>query len=65
MGLSKTEETSLLLDEQLLQYMDQLESLQEKRSALNTLIEQVGSIIKHYKLNMKIIPPDATDFRTN
>ncbi|XP_059911586.1 coiled-coil domain-containing protein 115 isoform X1 [Gadus macrocephalus] len=40
MGLSKTEETSLLLDEQLLQYMDQLESLQEKRSALNTLIEQ-------------------------
>ncbi|CAL8367004.1 unnamed protein product [Lota lota] len=40
MGLSKTEETCLLLDEKLLQYMDQLELLQEKRATLNTLIEQ-------------------------
>lgn len=40
MGLSKTKEASLLIDEQLLQYMDQLELLQEKRATLNALIEQ-------------------------
>ena len=64
MGLSEAEETSLLLDEQLLQYMDQLESLQEKRSALNALIEQVWAVFKHYTLNINYIPPDGIYFRT-
>lgn len=40
MGLTATEETSLWTDDKLLQYMDQLELLQQKRSTLNTLIEQ-------------------------
>ena len=64
MGLSEAEETSLLLDEQLLQYMDQLESLLEKRSALNALIEQVGAVFKHYTLNINYIPPDGIYYRT-
>ncbi|XP_034551722.1 coiled-coil domain-containing protein 115 [Notolabrus celidotus] len=40
MGVSKLEESSLLLDEKLLRFMDQLESLEEKRATLNSLIEQ-------------------------
>ncbi len=41
MGKSELEESSLLLDEKLLRFMDQLESLEEKRATLNSLIEQV------------------------
>ncbi|XP_010745476.2 coiled-coil domain-containing protein 115 [Larimichthys crocea] len=40
MGVSELEESSLLLDEKLLRFMDQLESLEEKRATLNSLIEQ-------------------------
>ncbi|KAL7398868.1 hypothetical protein ABVT39_016322 [Epinephelus coioides] len=40
MGVSQLEESSLLLDEKLLHFMDQLELLEEKRAALNSLIEQ-------------------------
>ncbi|XP_074537974.1 coiled-coil domain-containing protein 115 [Halichoeres trimaculatus] len=40
MGVSKLEESSLLLDDKLLCFMDQLELLEEKRAALNSLIEQ-------------------------
>ncbi|XP_049438369.1 coiled-coil domain-containing protein 115 isoform X2 [Epinephelus fuscoguttatus] len=40
MGVSQLEESSLLLDEKLLRFMDQLELLEEKRAALNSLIEQ-------------------------
>ncbi|XP_070712276.1 coiled-coil domain-containing protein 115-like [Pempheris klunzingeri] len=40
MGLSECEESSLLLDEKLLRFMDQLELLEEKRATLNSLIEQ-------------------------
>uniref|UniRef100_UPI003AABBA42 coiled-coil domain-containing protein 115 n=1 Tax=Centroberyx gerrardi TaxID=166262 RepID=UPI003AABBA42 len=40
MGLSELEESSLLLDEKLLRFMDQLELLEEKRATLNSLIEQ-------------------------
>uniref|UniRef100_A0A7N6AXM0 Vacuolar ATPase assembly protein VMA22 n=1 Tax=Anabas testudineus TaxID=64144 RepID=A0A7N6AXM0_ANATE len=40
MGVSELEESSLLLDEKLLQFMDQLELLEEKRATLNSLIEQ-------------------------
>lgn len=43
MGVSKLDEPSfLLLDEKLLRFMDQLELLEEKRVALNSLIEQVA-----------------------
>ena len=42
MGVSKLEESSLLLDEKLLRFMDQLELLEEKRATLNSLIEQVA-----------------------
>lgn len=41
MGVTELEESSLLLDEKLLRFMDQLELLEEKRATLNTLIEQV------------------------
>lgn len=41
MGVSELEESSMLLDEKLLRFMDQLESLEEKRATLNSLIEQV------------------------
>ncbi|KAM9350915.1 coiled-coil domain-containing protein 115 [Symphorus nematophorus] len=40
MGVTELEESSLLLDEKLLRFMDQLELLEEKRSTLNSLIEQ-------------------------
>lgn len=40
MGVSELEESSLSLDEKLLGFMDQLELLEEKRAALNSLIEQ-------------------------
>ncbi|XP_029291429.1 vacuolar ATPase assembly protein VMA22 [Cottoperca gobio] len=40
MGISELEESSLLLDEKLMRFMDQLELLEEKRAALNSLIEQ-------------------------
>lgn len=40
MILSEVEEASLLLDEELLRFMDQLELLEEKRATLNSLIEQ-------------------------
>lgn len=39
MGVSE-EESSLLLDEKLIRFMDQLELLEEKRATLNSLIEQ-------------------------
>ncbi|KAM4611132.1 coiled-coil domain-containing protein 115 [Polymixia lowei] len=39
MGQPETEE-SLLIDEKLLRFMDQLELLEEKRATLNSLIEQ-------------------------
>lgn len=38
--MSEEEESSLLLDEKLMRFMDQLELLEEKRAALNSLIEQ-------------------------
>ena len=41
MGVSELEESSSLLDEKLLRFMDQLELLEEKRATLNSLIEQV------------------------
>lgn len=41
MVASETDESSLLLDEKLLQFMEQLEKLEEKRATLNSLIEQV------------------------
>lgn len=41
MGVTELEESSLLLDEKLLRFMDQLELLEEKRATLNSLIEQV------------------------
>lgn len=41
MGVSEQGESSLLLDEKLLGLMDQLDLLAEKRSTLNSLIEQV------------------------
>ncbi|XP_028309360.1 coiled-coil domain-containing protein 115 [Gouania willdenowi] len=40
MGSPEVEEASLSLDEKLLRFMDQLELMQEKRVALNALIEQ-------------------------
>ncbi|XP_030279720.1 vacuolar ATPase assembly protein VMA22 [Sparus aurata] len=40
MGVSELEESSSLLDEKLLRFMDQLELLEEKRATLNSLIEQ-------------------------
>ncbi|XP_074500377.1 coiled-coil domain-containing protein 115 isoform X2 [Sebastes fasciatus] len=40
MGVLELKECSLLLDEKLLRLMDQLELLEEKRAALNSLIEQ-------------------------
>ncbi|XP_045911990.1 coiled-coil domain-containing protein 115 isoform X1 [Micropterus dolomieu] len=40
MGVTELEESSLLLDEKLLRFMDQLELLEEKRATLNSLIEQ-------------------------
>lgn len=40
MGVSKLEESSLLLDDKLLCFMDQLELLEEKRASLNSLIEE-------------------------
>lgn len=41
MGVKELEQSSLLLDEKLLRFMEQLELLEEKRAALNSLIEQV------------------------
>lgn len=41
MNISEMDESALLLDEKLLQFMDQLELLEEKRATLNSLIEQV------------------------
>ncbi|CAI5647591.1 unnamed protein product [Oreochromis niloticus] len=40
MGVSESEESSLLLDEKLLRFMEQLELLEEKRATFNSLIEQ-------------------------
>ncbi|KAM6930073.1 coiled-coil domain-containing protein 115 [Lycodopsis pacificus] len=40
MGVSELAESSVLLDEKLLRFMDQLELLEEKRATLNSLIEQ-------------------------
>ncbi|XP_062420851.1 coiled-coil domain-containing protein 115 [Pungitius pungitius] len=40
MGVSESEESSMLLDEKLLRFMEQLELLEEKRASLNSLIEQ-------------------------
>ncbi|XP_035512144.1 coiled-coil domain-containing protein 115 [Morone saxatilis] len=40
MGVSELEESSQLLDEKLLGFMEQLELLEEKRATLNSLIEQ-------------------------
>ncbi|XP_032376664.1 coiled-coil domain-containing protein 115 [Etheostoma spectabile] len=40
MGVSELEDYSLLLDEKLLRFMDQLALLEEKRTTLNSLIEQ-------------------------
>ncbi|KAM8862519.1 coiled-coil domain-containing protein 115 [Spinachia spinachia] len=40
MGVSESWESSLLLDEKLLRFMEQLELLEEKRASLNSLIEQ-------------------------
>ncbi|XP_063320920.1 coiled-coil domain-containing protein 115 isoform X2 [Pelmatolapia mariae] len=40
MGVSESEEFSLLLDEKLLRFMEQLELLEEKRATFNSLIEQ-------------------------
>lgn len=42
MGVSELEDCSRLLDEKLILFMDQLELLEEKRAALNSLIEQVA-----------------------
>lgn len=42
MRVSESEESSRLLDEKLLRFMEQLELLEEKRAALNALIEQVA-----------------------
>lgn len=50
MGVSELEESSLLLDEKLLQFMDQLELLEEKRATLNSLIEQVTKLACHFIL---------------
>lgn len=44
MGVKELEQSSLLLDEKLLRFMEQLELLEEKRAALNSLIEQVNAI---------------------
>lgn len=41
MGVSKLKESSVVLDEELLRFMDLLELLEEKRAAFNSLIEQV------------------------
>lgn len=40
MGVPEVEESSLLLDEKLMRFMDELELLEEKRATLNSLIEQ-------------------------
>ncbi|TNN84291.1 Coiled-coil domain-containing protein 115 [Liparis tanakae] len=40
MGVTELEESCMSLDEKLLRFMDQLESLEEKRATLNSLIEQ-------------------------
>ncbi|XP_047447308.1 coiled-coil domain-containing protein 115 [Mugil cephalus] len=40
MGVLEAEESSRLLDEKLLHFMDQLELLEEKRATFNSLIEQ-------------------------
>ncbi|XP_056130828.1 coiled-coil domain-containing protein 115 [Lampris incognitus] len=40
MVLSERDEASLLMDEKLLRFMEQLELLEEKRASLNSLIEQ-------------------------
>lgn len=40
MGVSEIQESSLLLDDKLLRFMDQLELLEEKRATLNSLIEE-------------------------
>lgn len=41
MGVSKLNDAFVFLDEEVLRLMDLLELLEEKRAALNTLIEQV------------------------
>ena len=51
MSTSELEDSCLLLDEKLLQFMDQLELLEEKRATLNTLIEQVGVVSLIYVSN--------------
>lgn len=42
MGVSQLNESSVFLDEELLRFMDLLELLEEKRTAFNSLIEQVA-----------------------
>ncbi|KAJ3586233.1 hypothetical protein NHX12_012633 [Muraenolepis orangiensis] len=65
MGLSKTKEASLLIDEQLLQYMDQLELLQEKRATLNALIEQYASEMEpQICVQARTVENDAVEFCT-
>lgn len=41
MGVNELDESSLFLDDTLLRLMDQLQLLDEKRAALNSLTEQV------------------------
>lgn len=41
MGLSQLEKSSVMLDDELLRFMELLELLEEKRTAFNSLIEQV------------------------
>lgn len=57
MGVLEGEESCLSLDEKLLRFMDQLELLEEKRSNLNSLIEQVE---KNYRMG----PPTFSSNRS-
>ncbi|KAK5609437.1 hypothetical protein CRENBAI_008773 [Crenichthys baileyi] len=52
MVVSEGDESCLLLDEKLLRFMDQLELLEEKRNALNTLIEQAWFSISKARYSM-------------
>lgn len=49
MGVSKLNESSVFLDEEVLRFMDLLELLEEKRAAFNSLIEQVlNHLVSHF-----------------
>lgn len=62
MGVSEEEKSSLLLDEKLLCFMEQLELLEAKRATLNSLIEQVAktaamwlTVSKHANLKQHVL----------